>query len=484
MLSMRLSGSLSFLGRLVAFSAIVSGLVLSAASACDTPVYRYAMYRWEPAPYEIYYFHDDPVADQAAGLHERIKEAARSEEKPANMMVIPVPLKEDPELKRIPPDVRQYWQEQEDPEVPTYMIVTPHGGKLHQGELSESDLPALLDSPARGEIAKQLEQGKAGVLVLLTGGDAAANDEAEKAAKDLIKDISDGKIEFYMPPSMFGPPGEEDDAPRLDVGFCRVVRDDPKEKWLVESLLTVESDLKDEEFVDQPMIFGVFGRGRALPPFVGKGINRDNLLDCVDFLTAACSCTVKDQNPGMDLLFAKDWWTAAENLATAFGAEEGNEPQFAAADFFPDLTIPAEQPMQEEEAAAETTTETPTEATAAASPQAEPAEEEIAEPTAAASSSEVAVRTDEPQTETKDAPQAAETTLTSTEKKMSQPAEESAEQAQVASVRSTEDAHASERETGSADQGDAFVGIFAVGGGIAVALVLLFGLTFFVLRPR
>ena len=67
------------------------------------------------------------------------------------------------------------------------------------------------------------------------------------------------------------------------------------------------------------MIFAVFGRGRALPPFVGKGITRDNLLECVYFLTGTCSCTVKDQNPGMDLLFASDWWSVAEKLASTFG---------------------------------------------------------------------------------------------------------------------------------------------------------------------
>ena len=41
---------------------------------CDTPVYRYAMYRWDPAPYEIYYFHSEAIAEPAAALHKVIDE--------------------------------------------------------------------------------------------------------------------------------------------------------------------------------------------------------------------------------------------------------------------------------------------------------------------------------------------------------------------------------------------------------------------------
>ena len=101
--------------------------------------------------------------------------------------------------------------------------------------------------------------------------------------------------------------------------------------------------MTNDEFAGQPMIFAVFGRGRALPPFVGKGITRENLLECVYFLTGACSCTVKDQNPGMDLLFAENWWTVAEKLASLVGAEEGNETQLGAAQLFPHLMIPGGQ---------------------------------------------------------------------------------------------------------------------------------------------
>ena len=120
-----------------------------------------------------------------------------------------------------------------------------------------------------------------------------------------------------------------------------MARDDAAERWLVESLLGMDSELQSEELRKQPLLFGIFGRGRALPPFVGKDIERENLLACVDFVTGACSCTVKDQNPGVDLLIAQDWFAVAEKLAEKFGAEEGTEGQFSPEAMFPKLVVPA-----------------------------------------------------------------------------------------------------------------------------------------------
>jgi hypothetical protein len=120
------------------------------------------------------------------------------------------------------------------------------------------------------------------------------------------------------------------------VTFIEVDRADEAEKYLVQSLLAVESDLDE---ITHPMVFPVYGRARALVPYIGKGVHRDNLIDCLEFVTGACSCTVKEQNPGIDLLVRYDWETAAAQLADRFGSEEGNESQFGGEDFFPELIV-------------------------------------------------------------------------------------------------------------------------------------------------
>jgi len=84
----------------------------------------------------------------------------------------------------------------------------------------------------------------------------------------------------------------------------RVRRDDPAEDLLVEMLLRTEPDLMS---YDEPMAFPVFGRGRALYTLIGAGINPDTIQEACLFLTGQCSCLVKEQNPGTDLLMTADW---------------------------------------------------------------------------------------------------------------------------------------------------------------------------------
>ena len=55
------------------------------------------------------------------------------------------------------------------------------------------------------------------------------------------------------------------------------------------------------------MVFPIFGRGRVLYALVGKGIRADNLGEAARFLIGSCSCQIKEQNPGVDLILSADW---------------------------------------------------------------------------------------------------------------------------------------------------------------------------------
>lgn len=453
----------SFPCRFVGMTVLLAGWA-GFALACDTPVYRYAMYRWEAAPYEVYYFHDQPLDEQAEQVKKAIETASQSKDKPANAFFISVPLGEDPEMKRIPPDVRKAWQAREDRTVPTYWVVTPHGWKVHEGTLDHATLETMWASPVRTEIAKQLGEGKVGVLVLVEGADAAENDRAEKVAKDLMAEMAAGKIELYLPPSM-AVMDEDDAGAQLELGLVKTARTDPAEKWFIELLMSMEDDLKDDEFANQPMIFAVFGRGRALPPFIGKGISRDNLLECVYFLTGACSCTVRDQNPGMDLLFAENWWGVAEKLASTYGPEEGNETQLGAAQLFPHLMIPGGQQVAEA---------SPAEA-GSEHGEAKPADAEKSGTDGPASPVAMTGASADPVGEapTGDADAAVEPIELQAASEARAPV--APQLAHGGVVHGTEPP-----QTATADA----IGMFAVGAGLCLALVLLFGVTFLVMRPK
>ena len=92
----------------------------------------------------------------------------------------------------------------------------------------------------------------------------------------------------------------------LKLGFSviTIAVDNPAETVFREILLNSEDDLKD---FDEPITFPVFGRGRALPALVGKGINNDMIDEASTFLSGPCSCQVKRQNPGFDLLTSVNW---------------------------------------------------------------------------------------------------------------------------------------------------------------------------------
>ena len=70
-------------------------------------------------------------------------------------------------------------------------------------------------------------------------------------------------------------------------------------------LLASEEDLRG--FQNEPMAFPIFGQGRVLYALVGKGIKVETVDRAAQFLIGSCSCQVKEQNPGVDLVMATDW---------------------------------------------------------------------------------------------------------------------------------------------------------------------------------
>jgi hypothetical protein len=60
---------------------VLSACLLS-ARACQTPVYRYAMYKWSRAPYEVIYIHDGKQEDQDKAVNAVLRALAEDDKKP------------------------------------------------------------------------------------------------------------------------------------------------------------------------------------------------------------------------------------------------------------------------------------------------------------------------------------------------------------------------------------------------------------------
>jgi hypothetical protein len=215
------------------------------------------------------------------------------------------------------------------------VIVNPYGGRLHWGPLTADDISAVVDSPIRRRTNQLIAQGHAAVLVMLAGKDAEANARAEKEIESMIKAVAEGKIE---PPKLPGddPSASEPDPvapPPLKIASLKLNRDDPSERWFVQCLMQVEDDLAD---IDEPMVFAIYGQCRANPPLVGNGIDAEQLTNQVKFVLGPCTCRIKEQNVGLDLLASYDWQEVALSLAKRVGPETGNE-HLLGADAFPNL---------------------------------------------------------------------------------------------------------------------------------------------------
>ena len=141
------------------------------------------------------------------------------------------------------------------------------------------------------------------VFLFLESGNEEADTQARKRLRGVLDELEKN---LELPP-----PAE--DLPALDPAAVPVAlrfpvidirRNDPAEAFLKRLLLATESDLTT---LKEPMTFPVFGRGRALYAIVGRGINREVLIEACVFITGACSCQVKAQNPGVDLLLRAGW---------------------------------------------------------------------------------------------------------------------------------------------------------------------------------
>lgn len=108
-------------------------------------------------------------------------------------------------------------------------------------------------------------------------------------------------------PEGIGLPGSElfSDVPLLlKFSLLEIDATDPKEAFLVKFLTGIQSDA----FADgEPLLVPVFGRGRALEVIPASDLTSSLIEDLTMFLSGACSCQVKERNPGFDLLIAADW---------------------------------------------------------------------------------------------------------------------------------------------------------------------------------
>ncbi|MCD6287627.1 MAG: hypothetical protein J7M12_00790, partial [Candidatus Hydrogenedentes bacterium] len=239
------------------------------------------------------------------------------DESPANVFVTPINL--DADENKTNERVQALWGVQKSPTLPWMVLMYPNTydpkSFVWAGPVNKAAVDMWLGSPMRADIASRLVKGDSAVWVLLESGDKAKDDAAAKLINEQLR-VAEKELE--LPEQIDNSPYANWDSPaaqdlKIKFSLVRLDRSDPKEKGLIEMLLNSEADLKD---FDDPIAFPVYGRGRALFALVGPGINEQNIADTCLFLTGACSCQVKELNPGTDLLMNVDWDKAVWAMLT------------------------------------------------------------------------------------------------------------------------------------------------------------------------
>jgi len=282
------------------------------ASACDIPVFRYALDYWPADSFYATLFHKGQLAEEEKGLLSRLEEYTVDEESLLNLEIEAI------DLSAPAKETHPLYEEAGSPQTPALVLTYP-GSSMNSGPVStvpfdSESVSTLLDSPKRRELVSRLQNGQSAVWVFLKSGDQERDAETLETLESSLEKL-EGSLE--LPSVADDPNAPEDlldpelgDGPplRIEFSILSLDRNDPEETLLVNLLLHSEPDLLEPDFVSEPMVFPVYGRGRVLYALIGKGINPDVIGEACEFLVGPCSCQVKDLNPGStDLLLAASW---------------------------------------------------------------------------------------------------------------------------------------------------------------------------------
>ena len=275
-------------------------VIVQDAHSCSVPVFRYALERWRPDPYKGIYIFRDVISEKDQALLNELKDAASNSEAPLNLIVREVNVDSFGEEK-----LTKILQGPVPDKLPVLMIWYPDQMGKNPPVLNEALTPSLVkglvQSPKRQQVAESLINGESVIWVFIPSG----NTKKDESAMSLIKQELDTALATYSKSPFTILSGAK--RKKLSYGFpiMTLSRDDPAERIFIETLLKSESDLY--EHLDEPMVFPVFGRGRVLGALFGKYISEKNIQEASAFLSGACSCEVKNLNPGVDLLVAAPW---------------------------------------------------------------------------------------------------------------------------------------------------------------------------------
>lgn len=276
----------------------------ASALACNIPVFRYALERWQPDAYQLLVVHREPLAEGDLTRIEELRTQSQSQNGDLNLDVRTVDLKQelDPDLAAMESVLNSLGGDGSSPRA--ILRSAPVQGDrltLWQGELDEFNPAHWFESPIRTKVLERLLAGDSGVWIVFPGTDSVKTDELVNLLETELERLGD-ELPF---PSGIGEPGSElfSEVP-LTIRFS-VLRAEPEAEGALRSLLKTVTNADLD--AGQPIVVPVYGRARALEAFEAEQVTPQVIEEISMFFTGACSCQVKQSNPGFDLPLSAAW---------------------------------------------------------------------------------------------------------------------------------------------------------------------------------
>lgn len=206
------------------------------------------------------------------------------------------------------PELGALWEVQTNAELPWLVVQSPHSFRsntfIWASALRTPAIGALLTSPVRQRVAEHLMEGHVAVWLLVECGEAIRDEAAVDTLTAALAQLSKNSRSTQT-----NAPGKLPAAPAPQFSFVRVTRDDPAEQFLLRSL-AIESE--DNPL---PITIPIFGRGRTLPPLIGRKLTEQAVINVGRLLLAECTNSLKDATSGSELLLGATWDTPSAALA-------------------------------------------------------------------------------------------------------------------------------------------------------------------------
>ena len=283
--------------RIILFIMFFQYICLTPVLSCTTPVFRYALERWPAYLYTVEVVHSGNLNDAQKRALNYLKASSVTGIKINLKVVEIIDTKNEKILKEELPVIRLFYPE----EFKKHELVW-------QGALSNENVRKLVDSPARRKAVHQIQKGDAVVWFFLDSGKKSEDNKLAVVLEEQLNQLSDElKLSSFATDASGKPLDINISNNKVKFSMVRVSNTNPAEEIFVKMLLGSEPDLAS---FHAPLAFPVFGRGRVLYALAGKGINHKLIKTACNTIIGWCSCTIKEDNPGTDLLFMADWENA------------------------------------------------------------------------------------------------------------------------------------------------------------------------------